>query len=243
MTVNTWLMGAAFAVSAAVPALAQDCALVHAHLDAVREQPQSYFGTKFQFEGRFQKLGEIYQPFFTRFDHSRYMNFSAWDVGQKLADREEFLDSWPLLYVDRIRGPAIESLGGLERFQRFKATGIVQSVFDGKAFIEVLDIVPLDCCWTCEQHCTAALKAAGRSECGCTFEKAGVKPGTGEPTASSAAPETANGAATAAIAPATAENAPEAAAEAGAPEVPAKATAESPAPAVEVVGEKTPSNG
>ncbi len=118
-----------------------------ANLDDVRAQPQAWLWTKFCFEGQFAHLSEIYQPFFTRFDNYDYANFAAWDSRREPSTAQsDFMESFPLLYVNRRAGNQIETLFCLKQFQRFRATAVVQNIFDGKPFIEVIDIVPIGCC-------------------------------------------------------------------------------------------------
>lgn len=132
-------LGALFSVSAR-----GEEAVVKTTLAAVQAQPHAFYKTSFEVEARFDKLAEIYQPFFTVFDDHRHVNFAAWDTGRNLALRSEFVGSCPLLYMQRQKADAIENLFALKRFQRFKAVGTVQSIFGGHAFIEFSDLIPLD---------------------------------------------------------------------------------------------------
>jgi len=145
------------ALLAAAPAFAADDAIVPARLNDVRNQPQTYLKTTFEFEGRFSNHGQIYQPFFTMFDDHLFTNFAAWDVDNDLAEYDEYRDSCALLYLNRHKGGQMEELFSLAKYQRFRATGIVQSIFSGRPFIEIIDIVPLDVEYTPEAHGRAAL--------------------------------------------------------------------------------------
>jgi len=134
-----------------------DDGILTASLNAVRAEPHAYLKSRVEFEARFDDVGAIYQTFFTIFDSQTHANFSAWDSGNELATREGYLDNCPLLYLDRRRGDAMESLFGLEKYQRFRAVGVVQSVFADKPFIEVLTVTPLDRTWANDMHKRAAL--------------------------------------------------------------------------------------
>ncbi len=139
-----------------------------ANLDEVIAQPQAYLWTKFCFEGSFARMSEIYQPFFTRFDNYDYANFTAWDGRRDPKTKADFMESFPLLYVNRRSGDQIETVFCLKQFQRFRATAVVQNIFDGKPFIEVIDVVPIGCC-CCEDGTTCFhIKVPTGNHCGHT---------------------------------------------------------------------------
>lgn len=112
-------------------------------LSEVRTQPEAWLNTPIVFEARFHALGEIFQPFYTPFDSFSFANFSAWDVSQAMTSQEQFLDHCPTLYVDRrMKAKTMQRLAHLSPFQRFEAKGYVRQVFNGRPFIEVVEIKP-----------------------------------------------------------------------------------------------------
>jgi len=134
---------------------ASDRQPTRATLAQVQAQPQAFLDTPFEFEGRFHRLGQIYQPFYTQFDAFSFCNFTAWDTGRDLSVRENFNDHFATLYLSRqMRASSLEELVELAPYQRFKATGIVRSVFAGHAFVEVLEVDACDtwCWWTDADH-------------------------------------------------------------------------------------------
>ncbi|MBI4878954.1 MAG: hypothetical protein HY812_04735 [Planctomycetes bacterium] len=141
-------------------ASARDDAVVCAGLNDVMAQPRAYLKTTFQFEGRFAGLGEIYQPFFTVFDEFVHANFAAWDAQNDLRAADQYAQKCSLLYLARRSGKQIENMFGLKRYQRFRATAVVQSIFGGRPFIEVIDLVPLDTHYSAETHLRAAFGLA-----------------------------------------------------------------------------------
>ena len=185
------VLGAGFTAQAA------DDAVVPASLNDVRTQPRAYLKTTFEFEGRFSNHGEIFQVFFTKFDDHLYSNFAAWDVRNKLADYDQNADRSALLYLNRHSGEQMETLFKLAKYQRFRATAKVESIFGGRAFIEVIDLIALDEQLEPSAHAKKALVQCG----GCTKCAGGVAalggPGeqqddqlTGDPTSvESAVPE------------------------------------------------------
>lgn len=128
-------------------ALAEIRDAVPASLNAVRAQPSAYLNSEIEFEGRFARTSEVYQPFYTMFDSFSYENFTAWDAANDLGDKAQYLDSCPTLYVHRKMGEAVEEMNKLLPHQRFKAHAVVRSVFGGHAFIEVVRLERLDCDW------------------------------------------------------------------------------------------------
>jgi hypothetical protein len=142
-----------------VGADAKDRKAVRTDLDAVRAKPQAWLDTPIEFEARYHALGEIYQPFYTQFDAFSFANFSAWDVTKDLSTKDGFTDHCQTLYISRqMNSDALEKLGELAPYQRFRARAIVRSVFSGRAFVEVTDVKPLDAWfwWDSEDHRRAA---------------------------------------------------------------------------------------
>lgn len=157
---RAWSLAVAMTALLANESRCDDEAVVWANLNDVRAQPRAYLKTTFEFEGRFSNHGEIFQPFFTMFDDYMHTNFAAWDVNNDLGEREQYLDKCSLLYVDRDSQYAIENLFSLNKYQRFRATAMVQSIFADRAFIEVFDVVPLDGDFEPGAHGGAALASA-----------------------------------------------------------------------------------
>ncbi|MFH0947016.1 MAG: hypothetical protein V2A76_17635 [Planctomycetota bacterium] len=156
-------------------AQAADDAVVPANLNDVRAQPRTYLKSVFEFEGRFSNHGEIFQVFFTKFDDHLYTNFAAWDVRNNLADFDQYSDRCALLYLNRHSGEQMEILFNLAKYQRFRATARVESIFGNRAFIEVIDIVALDRRLTPCAHAKKALTQQCTGGCagGCTGGCAG----------------------------------------------------------------------
>ncbi len=149
---HSCLFGLLLATTFCTGAAARDDAVVCANLNDVMAQPGAYLKTKFQFEARYVGLGEIYQPFFTVFDEFVHANFAAWDVRNDLRAPDQYAQKCSLLYIARRSGKQVESVFGLKKYQRFRATAVVQSIFAGHAFIEVIDVVPLDTHYSAEHH-------------------------------------------------------------------------------------------
>ena len=139
---------------------AKDRPPVNTTLSALRAQPDAWVNTPITFEARFHRLGEIFQPFYTPFDSFSFGNFAAWDMDAQLDQEGPFVDHCPTLYVDRqMKAKTMKCVAELKPYQRFRATGIVRSVFAGRPFIEVTSIEPCDWWrfwWTDKDHVAEA---------------------------------------------------------------------------------------
>ncbi|MBK6939811.1 MAG: hypothetical protein IPH13_06320 [Planctomycetes bacterium] len=114
--------------------------IINGTLDAMRAQPETYLSQKVRFEARFHRTGDVYQPFYTVFDAFQHMNFSAWDAATDIHTKAGFMKHHALLYVAKTNIDAIENLSRLGKYEAFLCVGVVRSVFDGQAFIEIVDI-------------------------------------------------------------------------------------------------------
>lgn len=177
-----------------------DDGIVSGALDRVSAQPHAFLKSRVKFEARFDKLGEIHQPFFTIFDSQTHVNFSAWDSSTDLRTADGYANTFALLYLDRRRGDQMESLFDLHKFQRFECVGVVQSVFGDKAFIEILTLKPLDRTWAPDMHKRHAFGIAQPAKhshspytdqpCECGYTPTYSKPVTATATTETSAPTT-----------------------------------------------------
>lgn len=139
------MMFAGAAATAVSNADGADRAVAKASIMQVVAQPESWLNTPFSFEGRFQRLNDVYQSFYTPFDSFSYANFAAWDINFDLSQREAFLNHCPTLYVNRqMHAKALKNLCELRPFERFRAQGIVRTSFAGRPFVEITKIESLD---------------------------------------------------------------------------------------------------
>lgn len=135
-----------------------DDGIVDGSLTAIADKPHAYYKSRVKFVARFDKHGEIHQPFFTIFDSQTHVNFAAWDESTDLRTADGYGDVCRLLYLDRRRGDEMEALFALHKYQRFECVGVVQSVFNDQAFIEVLTLKPLDRTFAPDMHKRSALR-------------------------------------------------------------------------------------
>lgn len=139
------LLFAAAAATAVSNADGSDRPAADVSISRVVAQPESWMNTPFKFEGRFHRMNDVYQAFYTPFDSFSYANFSAWDITLDLSQRESFLSHCPTLYVNRqMHAKALKNLAELRPFERFRAEGIVRTNFAGLPFVQITKIESLD---------------------------------------------------------------------------------------------------
>ena len=68
-------------------------------LEDVIAHPHTYRGKEIVFECVFHKVSTFYNPYFTRFVPSQYVNFSVWAGGAKLWEKDDYLSSHPFLFL------------------------------------------------------------------------------------------------------------------------------------------------
>jgi hypothetical protein len=111
-------------------------------LDELTARPHDFRGQEVQFDCVFHQISQFYNPYFTRFAPSVFVNFSAWPAGAELWREDVFLASHPFLFLERSDN-ALPALLAMPRFSRLHLTGIVQEVFKNTAWIEVRKIETL----------------------------------------------------------------------------------------------------
>ncbi|MCU0725198.1 MAG: hypothetical protein MUE73_05330 [Planctomycetes bacterium] len=112
-------------------------------LSDLTSRPHDFRGQEVRFDCVFHQISEFYNPYFTRFAPTIFVNFAAWPAGAELWREDVYLASHPFLFLDR-SADALKTLLALPRFSRLRLTGVVQEVFKGTAWIEVreLEVLP-----------------------------------------------------------------------------------------------------
>lgn len=112
-------------------------------LAQIVKNPTAFRDLDVTFVIQFQGLGTIENPFYTKFEKDRFMNFSAWADETPLWQKEEFKKNFNYLFVDRM-AKETEILANARTYQRFLVVGRVESVFRGQPWIEVKGMKALD---------------------------------------------------------------------------------------------------
>ena len=113
-------------------------------LEKVNGCPEAFTKMPFEVELLFRDLGDIYNPFYTLFEPSTHLNFSAWSVGTPVWSRDGYMSHHPLFYVSRKNKQLEHHMLQMEAFTWFRARCVVRSTMTGRSWIEVLEILQED---------------------------------------------------------------------------------------------------
>jgi len=110
----------------------------------LRKNASAFKNVCVTFTGQFMSLGNVHNPFFTRFTRSDYVNFAMWGDNQKIWEESEYGNPLGTLFVSKKVGEELlDKLYTLQRYQRLEIVGIVHHVFQGEPWIEVMSIVEI----------------------------------------------------------------------------------------------------
>lgn len=109
-------------------------------LGEVRAFPEAYKRVPFDLALLFHGPRDVYNPFYTVFEPSRYLNFAAWEENASLFSREGYAADYPLFYVDRNNVELQKLVVSTRPCTWLNARCIVRSTAQDRAWIEVLAI-------------------------------------------------------------------------------------------------------
>ena len=112
-------------------------------LTAIRSNAEAFKAVWVSFPIQFSAIGELHNPFFTRFVSTDYTNFHGWADDQPIWRKPEYDDVFGLLFMSK-KNPQLSQLVQLRTYQRVKVTGIVRNTFQGQPWIEVTEMEPLE---------------------------------------------------------------------------------------------------
>ena len=110
---------------------------VEVTLDTLRRQPDAFQNVRVRFEVQFCSLGQVWNPFFTRFVPSEFANFYVWSGSQPIWRRDSYEDVFGMMFLNKSNA-GLRELYNYRTYDRMEIEGIVQSVFQGNPWIEVL---------------------------------------------------------------------------------------------------------
>ena len=99
-------------------------------LEKVYGCPEAFTRTPFEIELLFGGPGDVYNPFYSVFEPSRYINFRAWSSSAKIWEKDQYKAPHYMFYLPRQREDAAKALLTLDEFSWFKVTGIVLCLFE-----------------------------------------------------------------------------------------------------------------
>ncbi len=171
------LLGALL-VAAQLPAQQDDSTLSTPKETSLRElmqKPIAYKNVWVVFTGTFSGVGQLHNPFFTRFTRANHVNFALWGDDAKMWVREEYDNPCATLFVAKANDETTTVLYKLPRYQRVRLTGVVRNAFHGKPWVEITKIEPLETRYTTAslRHLHRAYKHLSSHE----WKKAGVELG------------------------------------------------------------------
>jgi hypothetical protein len=110
-------------------------------VDELWTQPALYLGAEVRFTLQFRGVKEDWEPFFSRFEPTRWLELEGWPDEQFLWDAHVFDAPRGRLFVRR--GGGFEPLVRRARiYQRLEVRARVREVFQGEPWLEVLELVP-----------------------------------------------------------------------------------------------------
>ncbi|NOT30590.1 MAG: hypothetical protein HOP15_09115 [Planctomycetes bacterium] len=112
-------------------------------LSALRAQPGRYLGLEVRFVLQFRALVEDWNPYLSRFEPARWLALEVWPDEALNWERAAFETPARRLFVRR--GGGFEPLVRRARiYQRFEVRARVREAFLGEAWLELLELVPLE---------------------------------------------------------------------------------------------------
>ncbi|MHC4342393.1 MAG: hypothetical protein ACYSX0_19540 [Planctomycetota bacterium] len=110
-----------------------------ATLGDLLRNPRDYVDVEVRVKVYFDRAGEKYNPYYTRFTDVMYDNFSAWPIDARLYEKRDFERSYPFFFVSKRHERLWDRISGMDRITPLELTVMVREVFKGQPWIEVLD--------------------------------------------------------------------------------------------------------
>ncbi|HEX5052265.1 MAG TPA: tetratricopeptide repeat protein [Planctomycetota bacterium] len=111
---------------------------VNTTLTKMRAEPEAYKNVKVRFTVQFASLGQISNPFFTKFTPADFTNFYAWADEQAIWQEQAYADVFGMLFLSKTH-PKLERLYQMRLYERVQIVGVVRNTFQGEPWIEVTD--------------------------------------------------------------------------------------------------------
>lgn len=105
----------------------------------VMKDPAKLKGERIVFKMYFNSIADNYNKFYTEFHQQGHMNFGAWPMDARLYTKRDFQRCYPHFYAPR-RSEVMKDIQELDRFDVIEIVGIVKHIYEGRPYIEVLEI-------------------------------------------------------------------------------------------------------
>jgi len=109
-------------------------------LEHIKANPDSMKATVITFRGQFHTFNEVYSPFYTPFNSTTHLNFSAWEYDAPLWVKEAFKRDFPYIYVDKRNHELCGEILKYKTYMRFEASGTIRSTFNNIPWIQITSI-------------------------------------------------------------------------------------------------------
>ncbi len=109
------------------------------HLETILKNPKSYINTTMRIPVRFNDVGSVFAPVYTRFTSSEYLNFSAWSVRTKIWLRSDLSKINPYFFV-RKDNPEFKTFLRLKRFETVILLVRFQDMLGKRACFDVVAV-------------------------------------------------------------------------------------------------------
>ena len=112
-------------------------------LSAIRAEAEAFRNVKVTFPAQFSSLGNLSNPFFTRFSPTDFTNFYVWADEQPIWQRADYEDMFGNLFYSKF-GEQLQTIFNMPTYQRLQITGIIRNTFQNSPWIEVteFDLLP-----------------------------------------------------------------------------------------------------
>lgn len=115
---------------------------VRTTLAALHADPVAWRATEVELDVQLAEIHTTWRYWTTRFQPARYVGFSAWGDEVLLWDAAAYERPAQRLFAAK-GSLAARALEGAPRYRRYRVRAVLRTVFDGQAWIEVLDATPL----------------------------------------------------------------------------------------------------
>jgi hypothetical protein len=112
-------------------------------LTKIRKTPDAFKNVRVRFPIQFVSLGQVKNPFFTRFVPQRFANFYCWADEQQIWDRSQYEDIFGLMFMAK-DNEQLSAIYKLKPYQRMMVTAVIRNTFQGDPWIEVLKFEGLE---------------------------------------------------------------------------------------------------
>lgn len=113
------------------------------NLEQLRETPDAYRGVKVTFTAQYCGIGQVSNPFFTRFTPAEYANFYVWSDGQELWREKQYDDVFGFCFLPKTSAQ-LAQLYEVQAFDRLQITAVVRNTFRRHPWLEVIKFEPVE---------------------------------------------------------------------------------------------------